>query len=355
MKRKGVKCTKCKTAIHVSCARLPAGHEIWTCIKCKRQSAGARPSMDRRVSILPAGPSRTMSSPAVSVNDRMMKEFSELKLTLASLADRITAMNECHQVELRAIQQVNRELREEIVVLKNIWTDIEKISTEKKLPPRQKTVSANSNEDIFEVEVRHTNTALWNELSLIESFSPADVLTNNPTTTLKLNSFSSGLSLEPECSISTGRIQEMALAVQRDYSTESMTSSSSKASSVIHSNETLRDLKSLVLQDDAVMSTLNATDTKAWISLSNVAPDTTAENIIEFIRKKLKTDDGAILCSKITPRSIVNPIYSSFKVGVPEYLIQHVTNEQFWPSEVVLKNFKNEANFRRTARIVVGS
>jgi hypothetical protein len=95
-------------------------------------------------------------------------------------------------------------------------------------------------------------------------------------------------------------------------------------------------------------------DKLRWISVSNLTPETSADSVVEFVREKLKIDKKKIVCAKITPRSIANPSFVSFKVGCPEYSFDQLCSQTFWPSNSVVREFSNtKSNFRQVAMIHV--
>ena len=124
VQRKGLKCIRCPAWIHHSCAALPTGHEIWTCLKCKRKSSSTsnRDSLNSRVS-LGTGTSSSSSTKLVSTSDsisnlQLMNEMKEMKNLTLALIDRVSAMEGSHHQEMRLIRMENVGLLQEVNDLK---------------------------------------------------------------------------------------------------------------------------------------------------------------------------------------------------------------------------------------------
>lgn len=297
VQRKGVKCIKCPTWIHVACAALPVGHEIWTCDKCKRRSSGT----SRRVSVtgqkassstLVHAPQPVSTTPNIS-NTQLSAEIADLKRLVVVLTERVIAMDERQQAEINSIRRHYRDISEELNNLKKSTNDVNVITTDNKL----------------------------------------ETLPNFPI-----------ICSETAPAKSSSSRTEMA---QRSATTDSecLLSDLPKASQLSHRSELCR------IDSDCGISSFHSMNSNKWISVSNLAPETNSEEILNFISSKLKVEDGSVFCSKITPRSLINPTFVAFKIGIPNSIFEYVISRKFWPDDVIVKEFHNKSNFRRTAKI----
>lgn len=90
----------------------------------------------------------------------------------------------------------------------------------------------------------------------------------------------------------------------------------------------------------------------SWISESNWETSTTVDDIRNFVSKTLSLSSASIVCSKITPKSLLNPSFTSFKVEVPSELTEMLKCHVFWPSNGVIKDdVQRTSNFRQTASL----
>lgn len=94
---------------------------------------------------------------------------------------------------------------------------------------------------------------------------------------------------------------------------------------------------------------LSAMKPLKWLYVSNLNPETTCEDIKSYITSKMKIKRSETYCSSLTPKSIINPFYASFKVGVPDSCWKSIVLKSNWPCNVSIREFTNsnqERNFR---------
>lgn len=289
IQRKGLKCIKCPVWIHQSCAALPMGHEIWTCIKCKRQSSSTsnRSSLNSRVSTGTGSSSSSVNLVSTSnsvTNLQLMNEIKEIKSLTAALIDRMSALEGSHCQEMRLVRLENFELLKEIRDLKE-------------------HLFVKSTSDTEPVPMVHPR---FN--SYVKEVSPTDPEMAPPI-------------LEP--------VPSYLAVFDPPGPSKNMFLSKSNATKLNLVNDV----------DDHTAPQLAAVASRKWISVSNLLPSTNDVDVIQFISKKIKSSNGEIVCSKITPRSIAFPTFSSFKIGVPIELFESVLNSQFWPDNASVKEF----------------
>lgn len=82
---------------------------------------------------------------------------------------------------------------------------------------------------------------------------------------------------------------------------------------------------------------------RTWIHASNFHKDLTSDDLAEFLRSKLNTDD--FICQKIIPKHR-SPTFSSFKIGADINLKQKLLDPTFWYQGISVTEF----NFFRANR-----
>lgn len=101
---------------------------------------------------------------------------------------------------------------------------------------------------------------------------------------------------------------------------------------------------------DRRVISISAACPKKWLSVSNLSPSTTAEDLVKHLHENLKIEEKVVSCTKITPRSIVNPCFVSFKVGIPEKFFQNMKSTNLWPPNVIVREFDNASAVRQSTR-----
>lgn len=78
---------------------------------------------------------------------------------------------------------------------------------------------------------------------------------------------------------------------------------------------------------------------RRWIFVSRLNPNTSTQNLSQWLKSKLKSDD--IICFPLIPRGI--PLAElrmiSFKVGVPESMLEMAKDRRNWPPGIQLRDF----------------
>ena len=84
------------------------------------------------------------------------------------------------------------------------------------------------------------------------------------------------------------------------------------------------------------------------IFISRFTPQTTSENVVDYIKKKSSTK-SIIKCVKISKAS--SPV-SSFKIIAPPNISETLLSENFWPNNTFVKIFKNyKPQWKKTAHL----
>lgn len=82
---------------------------------------------------------------------------------------------------------------------------------------------------------------------------------------------------------------------------------------------------------------------KSWLCVSRFKPDLSADDLLNYLSTTHKRND--FVCTKIIPKNVSNPSYSSFRVGVDISLEEALLkNPMLWPSEIKVTKYL----FRRT-------
>jgi hypothetical protein len=71
------------------------------------------------------------------------------------------------------------------------------------------------------------------------------------------------------------------------------------------------------------------TRARKWVSVSNFDPETSSLDVRNFVMDKLEISSESIVCAKITPRSIANPKFLSFKVRILPELMSALKDRNF--------------------------
>lgn len=300
-KKKGVKCTRCPLWIHNDCAGFPLGHEVWTCPGCNRRS-----STVRRVSSVVNPPARKSSigsslqtplnvSNDSNVNIQLANEISELKTLMREMLRRMTAMEEDHKVELRFL--------------------------------------------------RNTNTDLLNEISIMKK----------SLSTLPDFLFTSGAGLSHDLVRSSDKQGSPRSLRSRTQARNEISRSSRNFETPNIHTETDRSMPVENVPEPSTSSSYPTSKrTHEWISVSNIEIGTSAEDIKLFLAKKTKASVDSFSCAKITPRTLLNPSYFSYKLAIPSDLVAEVNSPLFWPEGVVIREFVEKRSFfHQTASIKI--
>lgn len=110
-------------------------------------------------------------------------------------------------------------------------------------------------------------------------------------------------------------------------------------------NATFRDM--LVSGNDqtseeAIENSVNAPrsiEERRWIFVSRLHPNTSSENLSKWLKRELRSDN--VLCFPLIPRGIPTTDLRmiSFKVGVPQSLLELVKDRKLWPPGIQLRDF----------------
>ncbi|CRL08052.1 CLUMA_CG021142, isoform A [Clunio marinus] len=84
---------------------------------------------------------------------------------------------------------------------------------------------------------------------------------------------------------------------------------------------------------------IRAVQSLKWIHVSNLQPTTTSEDLISYVTSKIEVESNLIVCSRLTPKTILKPFYISYKIGLPEKVSEDVINNDFWPENVKIRDF----------------
>lgn len=87
---------------------------------------------------------------------------------------------------------------------------------------------------------------------------------------------------------------------------------------------------------------LSAANSLRWIYVSNLKSTTTCEDVRTHIMNKTHVGREEIHCNNLTPKSMINPFYTSFKVGFIENSSLDLSDASFWPSNAVVREFVQE-------------
>lgn len=72
-----------------------------------------------------------------------------------------------------------------------------------------------------------------------------------------------------------------------------------------------------------------------WLFVSRFHKDVTADELSKFLKEETEMDCNV----EVLKPKIEQADYTSFKVGVPEAIIDHVMRPDFWPKNVFVNRF----------------
>jgi hypothetical protein len=78
---------------------------------------------------------------------------------------------------------------------------------------------------------------------------------------------------------------------------------------------------------------LKAVEGSAWLYIGRLSPDTTEDNILEYLSEN--GVEGRIHCDMVSEK--INS--KAFKIGIPMHELQQVHNSSFWPSDIYCQPF----------------
>ena len=99
--------------------------------------------------------------------------------------------------------------------------------------------------------------------------------------------------------------------------------------------------------------TLQAVEVVKHIFVSRLKPDTSESDVIQYIKTTINTEDSEVLVRKLLPH-VSRPI-ASFKVTIPERLMNSISNPQFWPSGALVHEFKVDRKAQRNPVSLISS
>lgn len=286
VKRPGVKCVKCNKWMHRSCAKMLPSHQIWTCEDCKRKQPQAQ---NQRRSLLPTPSSRYSNS------NSSLRRSTGPQLSVAS--------------EIAEIKETNSK------ILKMLSTFEEKFQLLSEY--RDENARLNAANRRLAVELAQVNREICkNNLQISSADSVNKKICTEPLVASNetFEGFPNGINarLEPRHNI-----------MQTNVASTS---------------------------NEPSPNNLCAIKPMKWLYLSNLRPETTCEDIKAHIvsRSKNRIHRGLIQCSNLTPKSILNPFFMSFKIGVPEECFKDVSALEAWPYNADVREFANTrpSNFR---------
>ena len=79
---------------------------------------------------------------------------------------------------------------------------------------------------------------------------------------------------------------------------------------------------------------MQAEERRAWLYVAKLKRDTTVEKVERFLIKKGIA--GEIDCEELTTQGTMK----AFKVGIPLYFLNTVSDPEFWPSGVLMRRFR---------------
>lgn len=271
--RPGFKCTNCLKWIHETCARLPVGVTLWTCGSCKissRRSGGPSGILGRSSLSIPRRDSTGTSRPVSHpLNQNTTNTFTEQKL---------------------------ETLVKEIEILKSINTEV--LDSLAKLSDMTKLLSEFRDENRVLRQANERLKAENNQIKLTLHVAESKQYTN---TSELVSSVVSRDSYEPD------QTESVLETVTDDRTT---------------SEEPTRN---------GLSSAISAVSSLKWLKVSNLAPTTTCEAVRKHVASSVNVDRSQISCSLLTPKSIVNPFFTSFKVGVPIQVFETAFCKDIWP------------------------
>lgn len=286
VKRPGFSCTKCKKTIHRKCTKMLPGFEIWTCDECKKKKNNHRSSLTLTSLFQPLSASGGEGS---GNNNNLEKEMEEIKRSNSLILDCLSSIG-------KKLQLLG-DYREENVCLKTenrrLKVEIDQLRRELRICESKQMTLASSSTD-----------------------RNPDISGDDPT---------------PEENEPTSVSQSSLSPPTQCYAEDQINQESRMESDTI-SHALLSAMKPL-----------------KWLYVSNLNPETTCEDIKSYITSKMKIKRSETYCSSLTPKSIINPFYASFKVGVPDSCWKSIVLKSNWPCNVSIREFTNsnqERNFR---------
>jgi hypothetical protein len=79
---------------------------------------------------------------------------------------------------------------------------------------------------------------------------------------------------------------------------------------------------------------LKAAEGSAWLYIGRLSPDTTEEDILEYLSES--GVEGTIHCDMVSEK--INS--KAFKIGIPMHELERIHNSSFWPSDIYCRPFR---------------
>lgn len=96
-------------------------------------------------------------------------------------------------------------------------------------------------------------------------------------------------------------------------------------------DRTMGDVSPANVMSAGVVSTLSRIGKHKWLKVSNLSPATTCEAVLNHVVLSTSVSRSSVVCSLLTPKTIINPFFASFKVGVPEDAFDRIFRNEAWP------------------------
>jgi hypothetical protein len=103
---------------------------------------------------------------------------------------------------------------------------------------------------------------------------------------------------------------------------------------------------------EQMVDRLLGVDTHKWIYVSKLHPNTSADDIICYVSSKLNLPRDKIKCSKLVAgdADLSKMEYVSFKLYVRSPKFSDLLVNDFWPSNIISREFNKKQNFRLSHR-----
>ena len=85
-------------------------------------------------------------------------------------------------------------------------------------------------------------------------------------------------------------------------------------------------------------SILTAASRRAWLYVGRTSRDTTTEILMEYVSKKLDSDDVCV--EELSADKQMQKYSRSFKIGINYDFLELVEDPNFWPKDIVVRRFR---------------
>lgn len=94
-------------------------------------------------------------------------------------------------------------------------------------------------------------------------------------------------------------------------------------------------------------NSLSTTDKKSFLFVSRLSPNTTSDNLTEFLKSKI--DSSQYVAEKLPCKYPKD--YASFKVGIPSSCFKEIYNPEFWPENTFVSVYVNSKYKKTSAQL----